>query len=918
MDPTRSTNIFSHAFGQIYFAFMFYISYFIHLLKLPFIRRDNDGRFIDPIRPPKAIIDGLMENFDDSRLINANETVEDTYIRMIKSKQYETAMRLAKKFDLEIDLIYKNMWQHNEKSIHLIDECLAKINDQMWIINQCIDCIPRQLPVQRYLLQFGINLIAHHQQQQRQQQSEDSNVFNEIRTKLSIHLNRLDLYEKILKSKFGNDNDDFVDNFDQEFFRQFRQKNPFQLAIEHAHQADIETLSVLFAHEHRKLASHFFVILSNLPETLPPSNYKDLIELAISTLSNATDDDFLSITNIDDDDDYENKFYANNSDQLKFKSDKPVDEKYLTEWFEYRAQIILDLTMLIDYSLELLRIGIDGQLSRLEDLYSELDLYSLFVYENFTLTITFEKFRNLSIDEKMNLLFNGEKNDNILFIRNLFEKFFEKITVYCQRKQLVNVSRKELLRNFFLNISRMDFGQCLKIFEIYTIVNRTTEEIRHLKIIDDPCDLIELALECIRSYDRVSDLDLAFKLMECLPERDQAHLLNVEQNNDDDDDQWLDRFNRINDEADEIAFHLSMVEFLCENNTPITVKELIQISATTTTTTEKQLSFVKKVLNNFCKQRTTIDSLEWKQFFLNLKDLIKKYLTSISDEELIETTVRCLLWSNNEYFIQMAFNHIDMMESIRGNRSKKLNTEKGIQILRQVAKDYLKYAGSQPDDVMIKYARMCLDFIHTIDPNDFDTNDELNFIQALQLLNQEFPGKEWLPIRIKNIGQQDLLEMILSSARNAHTKIDEILKIIHLLNLFKSSDNDDNDDEEQEARLLNIIGEKAIENGDYKTANDLSIQIMDRNLGHGKSGWKLCYQICCLMNKELEFESLLTIDQRLRILSFVLAHCPDTDVNMHYDLLNQLKNLKQLHVNYLIEPKIYINFHNGQSTTLVQ
>ena len=143
-----------------------------------------------------------------------------------------------------------------------------------------------------------------------------------------------------------------------------------------------------------------------------------------------------------------------------------------------------------------------------------------------------------------------------------------------------------------------------------------------------------------------------------------------------------------------------------------------------------------------------------------------------------------------------------------------------------------------------------------------------------------------------------------------------IIIIPNDITLIYSSD--DNDDEEQEARLLNIIGEKAIENGDYKTANDLSIQIMDRNLGHGKSGWKLCYQICCLMNKELEFESLLTIDQRLRILSFVLAHCPDTDVNMHYDLLNQLKNLKQLHVNYLIEPKIYINFHNGQSTTLVQ
>ncbi|OTF70689.1 Sec39-like protein, partial [Euroglyphus maynei] len=602
-DPTssmiveRSENIFSRLFGRIYFISIFYLSYFIHLLQTPF-RRNND-RIVDPIRPPKAIIDGLMENFEDGRLINADESVEETFIRLIKSKQYETAMRLAKKFDLEMDLIYKNMWENNEKSFQLIDECLSKITDQSWIMNQCIDCIPKQLHILRHLLQYGCHLINTSET--------ENNVF--IKT-LSIHLNRLDLYEKILKSKY--DNNDYIDHFDPDFFRQFRQQNPFQMAIEHAHRADIEALSVLFAQEYRTLAPHFFVILSNLPETLPPSNYKDLIELAISTLSS---NDLFSNPN-NDSDDFEKNFYTNDIHLMKFRTNQTIDEKYLNIWFEFRAENILDLTMLVDNSLELLRIGIDNHnLSSLENLFAELDLYSLFVYDSLPTTTTtttiimFEKFRQLSIDEKMNLLFNGK--NGIILIRSLFEKFFEKITDYCRHKRL-NVSRKELLRNFFLNIIRLDFGQCLKIFETYTMVNRTTEEIRRLKIIDDPCDLIELALDCIRSYDNVNDLDVAFKVMECLPERDQAHLLNV-----DDDDEWLERFNRINDEADEMAFHLSMVEFLCENNTPITVKELIEISSTSDV---KQLSFVEKVINNFCKQHINNITDEWKEFFVNLKD----------------------------------------------------------------------------------------------------------------------------------------------------------------------------------------------------------------------------------------------------------------------------------------------------------
>ncbi|OTF79609.1 hypothetical protein BLA29_011755 [Euroglyphus maynei] len=80
---------------------------------------------------------------------------------------------------------------------------------------------------------------------------------------------------------------------------------------------------------------------------------------------------------------------------------------------------------------------------------------------------------------------------------------------------------------------------------------------------------------------------------------------------------------------------------------------------------------------------------------------------------------------------------------------------------------------------------------------------------------------------------------------------------------------------------------------------------MDRNL---KSGWQLCYTICCLMNKESDIESSMNIDQKLRTLSFVLANCPENEINIHYDLLNQIKNLKQLHINHMVEPKIYINF----------
>lgn len=869
------TNIITRWFSNIYFVLSFYLNYYLlSWIWNPF--QTNEQRLENQIKP-KAIIDGLMENFAgaERKLINANESVEETYLRMINGKEYDLALKLAKKFDLEIDLIYKSMWNYNEKSIVLIDECLTKITQPLWTLDECINCVPRQLDVVRHLLKFGTNISI-----QNNLDSNDVFRFEVYQNSLNNYLEKLELYEKILHSNFG---DNYVQHFDSAFYRSFRQQSFFQLAIEYANKADIKTLAVMFEHEKQYLFPHYLVILSNLPETLSPINYRSLIDIVFSFNENINIDKELST-------EYENEFYLNNAKYMKFKADNKFNSQLLKSWFVFRANEILDYTCLVNNSLDLLQIGIEHNLE-LQDLFAEFDLYSLLIYDICKMNVTFEEFEKLTITEKMNLFLNNR--DNIVLIESLFESFFAKIENYNNLKKF-QTTKKELLKNFFINMTKIDFEQCLKIFEIYTMVNRTEDEIKYSKIINDPSDLIELALDCINSYDHYEDLNIAFKIMECLPERDQANLLIGH------DPEKIQRFNQVNDEADEIEYCLSIIELLQSHNTNLTVKDLVRLSKSDK---NQMIQFVEKAINNFCKikssntDKSTSDILEeWKLFFLNLKDLKKKYLNIITDEELVELAVKCLLLSSKECYIEIAFNHIDLQSN---TSSKRLNYEKGKSILKQVAKDYLMFADPEQDD-NIKFVKMCLDFIHSFDPDDTEVLDDLNFIEAVKILYREFDF-HILPIKIKNMTDMDLIESILTSSKNAHTKVQIILTISSLLKLF----NHLTDPDEKKAKFFQLIGEKALQYENYKSAIDMGNDIMDLNL---KSAWKLCYDIAKLPN----INTLVNINQHLRLLSFALAHCPENNINIHYDLLNIIKKIKSIHINHIQEQKVFIDFKGTQ------
>jgi len=250
----------------------------------------------------------------------------------------------------------------------------------------------------------------------------------------------------------------------------------------------------------------------------------------------------------------------------------------------------------------------------------------------------------------------------------------------------------------------------------------------------------------------------------------------------------------------------------------------------------------------------------------------------VTAEQLIEICVQNLLFSANKTFIRLALIHISLNPSKVS--AKKLSYEKGKQMLKKAADDYIRYANPGQDD-NIELARICLEVFKDRPDIDEDILEEFDLVEGLTMMYDEF-GFEMLPIKVKQSAQPriNLIEMLLKSSKNAYTNITKILRLSQLLRVCK-----DYSDDHREGIVLSLIGKEAIEDGDYHTVHSVCQMILERNLQHA---WDLCYMFA----KMPQPSETANVNQQLAFLSFALAYCPDTDVDAHFNILNEIKSIK--------------------------
>ena len=78
------------------------------------------------------------------------------YLRMIDAQEYGNALQIAYQFNLDSDLVYQRRWELSQFDRNAIDDFLSRIKKRSYIIEQCLQQIPKDLDDCRFLLKFGL------------------------------------------------------------------------------------------------------------------------------------------------------------------------------------------------------------------------------------------------------------------------------------------------------------------------------------------------------------------------------------------------------------------------------------------------------------------------------------------------------------------------------------------------------------------------------------------------------------------------------------------------------------------------------------------------------------------------------------------------------------------------------------------
>ncbi|XP_077865799.1 NBAS subunit of NRZ tethering complex-like [Saccoglossus kowalevskii] len=311
------------------------------------------------------------------------------------------------------------------------------------------------------------------------------------------------------------------EHFDHSFFRKFRSQNIVETAVEYSQDGDWRALDAIFTYHGRYTSLHRLAILGNFPETMSPFEYRDLLPEGGLLEDNTNvlnweypsrnkdwcEEDFCTSQINPHPEDYGAFLYEENPHLDKYRTTNPSD-KLLTEWYKFRACEIEQFSRQVDNALELINLGIERNISDLNDLHTDLVTMETLVYECGTEpAITFEEFRELSDIEKLQMLMAKPTKD--MYIKNV-RQWLVPFLQRCDRKK--QGSAQTLLRLYLVSMAKDDLTFPVMIFE-------NSRPDKPDAIIRDVQQVFSIAIDCIYNCERDDQLNLAWTLFQSLPQK---------------------------------------------------------------------------------------------------------------------------------------------------------------------------------------------------------------------------------------------------------------------------------------------------------------------------------------------------------------------------------------------------------------
>ncbi|KAM4522694.1 NBAS subunit of NRZ tethering complex isoform 2-T2 [Odontesthes bonariensis] len=862
------------------------------------------------------------------RLVSLRSTTpEELYQRKIDNEEYGEALSLAQAYNLDSDLVYQRQWRKSTVSIASIQDYLSKIRKRSWVLHECVERVPENVDAAKELLQYGLkgtdlealiaignredggrfimpgdvdleeipyeDILPDDEELERKKEKENRKKrellakvdFSRLtleqkelcrsRLKLLSYLDRLETYEEILGGPHAAEQ-----KYDAEFFKKFRSQNIVLSARNYARESNVQALDILFTYHGAELLQHRLAILYNFPETTSPHEYTILLpeaclddggELVLIPWDEQRHREMdwceaeecravLDQNSLDDD----SLLYEEAPDLLRFRTATPSIE-LLTDWYQTRAQGIDSCSRQVDCALSLVRLGKEREIPGLELLCDNLVTMETLVYEtSCELSVTLKDLQQLGDIDKLRLLMKNSSTER--YVKDAFQ-WMVPFLHRCEGQR--EDAAKSLLAEYLVSLAQQDLTLPLIIFQ-------HSKPDCQQKIIGDPDQLMEVAMECIYSCERDDQLSLCYDILECLPQRGFGPETGITAS--------------LHDRVDKLEKHLSVVEVLEKHS----LQKPISFVKNSQNSEEEAHQLMIKLCRHTGRKIPPVSEMVWRGLLQDLLDMQQNVYTCLKPETCHQVFVESLLCSSRVENIRLAgqlmhcskvSQDVPVSLSFRGKSyARRVGYDKSVELVLAAAREYFNSSTALTDPCM-GLARACLQLITDCPPA---IQEELDLISALSQL-EDFSVRI-LPLQVRLLSDRlSLIEECIGHCSTAYKQSTTLLNVASLLRVSGG------DEATRKGQVLTLLAEQALQCLDFKASYIHCQDLM-------AAGYSLAWEVCSLLG---QCEGYGDLEARQELLAFSLTHCPPDSIHgllaASSDLQTQV--LYQA-VNYQMEPGI--------------
>uniref|UniRef100_A0A1A7XPK9 Neuroblastoma amplified sequence n=1 Tax=Iconisemion striatum TaxID=60296 RepID=A0A1A7XPK9_9TELE len=878
-------------------------------------------RFAPPRKRPRTVI-------TNHRLVSLRSTTpEELYQRKIDNEEYGEALSLAQAYNLDSDLVYQRQWRKSPVSIASIQDYLSKIRKRSWVLHECVERVPENVDAAKELLEYGLKgtdlealiAIGHNEdggrfilpgdvdlddlpyedtladdeelemkkekEQEKRRELLAKVDFSRLtleqkelcrsRLKLLFYLDRLATYEEILGGPHAAEQ-----KYDAEFFKTFRSQNIVLSARNYARESNVQALDILFTYHGEELLQHRLAILYNFPETTSPHEYSTLLPEACLDERGALvlipwveqrhremdwceSEECRAVLeqNSCDDDGF---FYEEAPERMRFRTPTPSIE-LLTDWYQSRAQDIDSCSRQVDCALSLVRLGKERDIPGLEQLCDDLVTMETLVYEtSCELNLTLKDLQQLSDIEKLRLLMKSSSPER--YVKDAFQ-WMVPFLHRCEREK--EGAARSLLAQHLVGLAQQDLTLPLLIFQ-------HSKPNCQKKIIGDPDQLMEVALECIYSCERDDQLSLCYDILECLPQRGFGPETSITP--------------LLHDQVDKLEKHLSVVEVLEKHG----LQKPISYVRSSQNSEDEAHQLMVKLCRHTGRKSPPVSETLWRGLLQDLLDMQQNVYSCLKPETCHQVFVESLLCSSRVENIRLAGQlmhcskdgqDVPVSLSFRGKGyALKVAYDNSVELVLAASREYFNSSTALTDPCM-NLARACLQLITDCPPA---IQEELDLVSALSQL-EDFSVRI-LPLQVRL--RSDRLSLIEECIARCPTAYKQSTTLLSLASLLRVSGDDE---AKRRGQVLTLLAEQALNCLDFKVSY---IHCQDLIA----AGYGPAWDVCSLLG---QCEGYGDLEARQELLAFALTHCPPDNIHALLAASSDLQTqvLYQA-VNYQMEPVV--------------